>query len=372
MAHIDPDTIAGRLYEGTLDPGGWHAAIDSINQAVDGFRFHQITIDHARGAVVDSVASVANPVEVQIYEQHYAMVDDRLPIVTGLQVGQLMLDHEHFSPREMGRSPIYAEWLASLGMRHTMVLMQRSEGSLQEYVGFMRHLDQAAFGHRERTLALQLMPDLVRASRLRAHATQLARQAALGLAALNSLLQGVAMVDAHGRVQYTNAAADRILASADPLCSAYGMVGCTDSDAQVRLRALITAACRAPVKAGVLQLRSAQRRLTVTVLPVKPDHRLSAAAPSACREQPLALLVLGSTDAIASLAPSVVGDMLGLSPAETRLALLLAAGKTIKDFAAVEGTSWHTARTHLKNLMRKTGAHRQADVVGLLQSLRLG
>ncbi len=32
----------------------------------------------------------------------------------------------------------------------------------------------------------------------------------------------------------------------------------------------------------------------------------------------------------------------------------------------------HSVRSDLKNLMRKTGAHRQADVIGLLQSLRLG
>ena len=372
MAPHDPTAIAGQLYEGALDPGGWHAAIDAINQAVEGFRFHQITVDHALGMVVDSVASPSQPEDVETYERHYAMVDDRLPIVMGLKVGQIMLDHEHFSPRAMAHSPIYAEWLASLGMKHTMVLMQRSEGSLQEYVGFMRHLDQVAFGPRQRALAQQLMPDLVRASRLRAHAAQLARQAALGLSALNSLQHGIAVVDVRGRIHYTNAAADRIFATAAPLRSAHGMVECADGDARDRLRALIAAACRTPAKAGALQLQMALRRLTITVLPVKPDHRLSATAPSACREQPLALLVLGSPDSVASLDPAVVGDMLGLSPAETRLALLLASGKTIKDFAAIESTSWHTARSHLKNLMRKTGAHRQSDVVGLLQSLRLG
>ncbi len=52
------------------------------------------------------------------------------------------------------------------------------------------------------------------------------------------------------------------------------------------------------------------------------------------------------------------GGMLGLLPTEARLALLLASGKTVKDFVAIEGVSWHTARSHLKNILRKTGCHR--------------
>ncbi len=32
--------------------------------------------------------------------------------------------------------------------------------------------------------------------------------------------------------------------------------------------------------------------------------------------------------------------------------------------------SWHTARSHFKNLMRKTGCHRQVELVRLLQSLQ--
>ncbi len=63
-------------------------------------------------------------------------------------------------------------------------------------------------------------------------------------------------------------------------------------------------------------------------------------------------------------------EALGLSPSEARLAVLLATGRTVKDYARIEGCSWHTARTHMKNLMRKTGCHRQVELVGLLQSLQ--
>jgi DNA-binding CsgD family transcriptional regulator len=58
--------------------------------------------------------------------------------------------------------------------------------------------------------------------------------------------------------------------------------------------------------------------------------------------------------------------LLGLTDAEARLALALAQGQSLKQFAAVQGCTWHTARTHAKNLMRKTGVHRQAELARLV------
>ena len=83
----------------------------------------------------------------------------------------------------------------------------------------------------------------------------------------------------------------------------------------------------------------------------------------------MALIVATKPGALADLDHSLVGEMLGLSPAEARLALLLAAGKTVKDFAAVQGCTVNTARAHLAHLLHKTGCRRQVELVGVLQAL---
>ncbi|WP_369641754.1 helix-turn-helix transcriptional regulator [Acidovorax sp. A79] len=344
--------------------------MDAFNHAVGGFKFHQLALDHQLGTVVDSVASggIDDAEAVATYEQHYAMTDERLPVVMGLCQGQAMLDHEHFSARDMSRSAIYAEWLASLGMKHTMVLMQRVEGTVQEYVGFMRHRDQRPFGDADRRLAQQLMPDLLRATRLRAQARPLARQAALGLAALDALPHGIAVVDAQCRVQHGNAAAARLLARDGSIGVRYGRLHCRDGASQARWQALVAAACAGagPTAAGAIRPDGGLSRLVVTVLPLKAGHA------AALRQVPMALVVLVDPDAPGGLTPGLLADMLGLSPTEARLALLLASGKTVKDFAAIQGCTWNTARAHLAQLLRRTGCRRQAELVGLLQSLRLG
>ena len=361
--------IAGLLYEGVLSTEDWHGAMDDFNRALGGFKFHQLTVDHQMGTVIDSVASggIDDAEAVATYEQHYAMTDERLPVVMGLRQGQAMLDHEHFSAREMSRSAIYAEWLASLGMKHTMVLMQRVEGRVQEYVGFMRHVDQRPFGDADRYFAQQLMPDLLRASRLRAQAQPLARQAALGLAALDTLSQCIVVVDAQCRVHHANAAAERLLAQRGPMSVRHRQLQCNEGASQARWQALVAAACASggAAAAGGIHPVGGPPYLVVTVLPLKASHR------AALRQVPMALVLLVDPETPGGLTPGLLADMLGLSPAEARLALLLASGKTVKDFAAIQGCTWNTARSHLTNLLGKTGCRRQVELVGLLQALRV-
>ena len=102
---------------------------------------------------------------------------------------------------------------------------------------------------------------------------------------------------------------------------------------------------------------------TLHVLPLHPGHPLARAH----WERPHALLVWAHSHT----APRAteLAATLGLTETEARLALTLAQGLSLKDFAQAQGCSWHTARTHIKNLMRKTGLHRQQDVAVLVRGL---
>ena len=353
-----------------LSPQDWYDGMEAFQAAVGCMNFHQLTLDLQQGTVtvLESIANLNNEKAVETYEQHYALIDERVPIATRLGQGQMMLDHEHFSDRHMSRSALYADCLAPQGMKYTMGLMLRVEGVVQECVGFMRAVDRPHFSNAERDFALHLVPDMIRATHLRSRAGPLARHAALGLAALDTLPQGIAVVDAQCRIQYANPAAERLLARPGAMRVRHGCLSCHDGNAQARWQSIVGAACarHGTGMAGALQPAPGARSLVVTVLPINARH------PLALHQAPMALAVLTDPAAPGGLDPRLIGEMLGLSPTETRLALLLAAGKTIKDFAAAEGMSWHTARSHIKNLMRKTGCRRQVELVGLLQALRIG
>ncbi len=354
-----------------MSPSDWHAGLDALRCALGAAVFHYFTLNQPDAWVSDSLDNQANiglhSKKLREYEDHYVANDLRMAILSAMPTGQLMLDHEHISAREMSRNAFYADFLGAFGFRNTLGVQVRKEGTAADFLGFLRESDRPQYGEAEKALMNRLMPDLMRAAHLRAHAGQLARQAALGLAALDKLPQGLAVVDASCHMHYGNPAAERLLNGGGLLQCRNGYVYCADATSQAQLKECIQSACRpsGERKASALCLGADGAKLVVTVLVLK-ETMAAVRSPA-----PLALLVMADPARPSGLDPTLIGEILGLSPTETRLALLLTTGKTIKDFAMAEGCSWHTARAHLKNLMRKTDCRRQMDVVCLLQSLQL-
>ena len=61
--------------------------------------------------------------------------------------------------------------------------------------------------------------------------------------------------------------------------------------------------------------------------------------------------------------------MLGLTTAESRVAVFLAEGRTVPDVAADSERAENSIRTHLKRIHRKLGVSRRADLVRLVLSV---
>ena len=83
----------------------------------------------------------------------------------------------------------------------------------------------------------------------------------------------------------------------------------------------------------------------------------------------LAALVLIRDPDANRLDPEVVGDILGLSVAESRVAVLPGTGRSVRDIARELHRSENTVRWTLKNVLAKTNSTRQADLVRLLVQL---
>ncbi|HXW72551.1 MAG TPA: LuxR C-terminal-related transcriptional regulator [Methylocella sp.] len=65
----------------------------------------------------------------------------------------------------------------------------------------------------------------------------------------------------------------------------------------------------------------------------------------------------------------LVQSLFDLTPAEARVARSLAAGETIDTIASARGVTRNTIRTHVRNVLEKTGCHRQAEIVALLAAI---
>jgi DNA-binding CsgD family transcriptional regulator len=182
-------------------------------------------------------------------------------------------------------------------------------------------------------------------------------------------------VDGQGRVLHMNRTAEAFTAADGPCRVVQGHLNFVATTEQARFAALAAAACaqaaasrKAVVRlpaAGAFRVVAAVPALAVSVIPLKASHPLAA-----FRQRHLALVVFsGAGTASVGVDTLVARELWGLTATEARLVLALVAGQPLKAFAEAEGCSWHTVRTHLRNILRKSGCRRQVDLVQVVQSL---
>jgi DNA-binding CsgD family transcriptional regulator len=82
-----------------------------------------------------------------------------------------------------------------------------------------------------------------------------------------------------------------------------------------------------------------------------------------------ALLTFASVEPRSGPKPSVLVKLFGLTPAEAKLASLMAEGISVEQAAEALEISRETARNHLKAVFAKTATHRQGELVALLNGL---
>ncbi len=63
-----------------------------------------------------------------------------------------------------------------------------------------------------------------------------------------------------------------------------------------------------------------------------------------------------------------VRSLFALSPKEAQIATALAAGRSLKEAAAMHNVRFTTARSYLENIFRKTGVRQQSQLVALLKT----
>jgi DNA-binding CsgD family transcriptional regulator len=82
-----------------------------------------------------------------------------------------------------------------------------------------------------------------------------------------------------------------------------------------------------------------------------------------------ALLTLTAIEPRAAPKPAVLSKAFGLTPAEARVASIVAEGLNPERAAEVLGISRTTARNRLQAIFAKTGTHRQSELVARFSSI---
>jgi DNA-binding CsgD family transcriptional regulator len=175
---------------------------------------------------------------------------------------------------------------------------------------------------------------------------------------------GLVVVDQNRRIRFCNAAAERALVRGDGLYWRNGVLHGRHSHDDVALARLIReAALQTGLRGGGMRVTRGGEDpdLALIVTPFPPDLlRLVGAA------TPQALIT------ITELAPRPppesrhIAELFGLSKAEAELAIGLLEGKQVEEIALERHVALSTVRSQLRSILRKTGLHRQGELVQLL------
>ena len=189
-------------------------------------------------------------------------------------------------------------------------------------------------------------------------------------AVLDQLSVGVVPTDQGERIAHTNTAADSLLQDASAVYRSGDRLSARDpASARDLSKAIAVAAAGTTLDdAGsslIVSLKgTADRDLVAWVLPLDRGLRQEMAADFSAR---VAIFVRDMEDTSPFPAELFVRRY-GITPAESRVMMLLVQGMTVSEIADNLGISIPTAKTHLARLLAKTGTSRQADLVRLAMS----
>jgi DNA-binding CsgD family transcriptional regulator len=85
--------------------------------------------------------------------------------------------------------------------------------------------------------------------------------------------------------------------------------------------------------------------------------------------RPVAMLIFYHPASAPSIDASLLYAVFGLTPAECRIATLLAEGMSLKQIAQAQGTQHDTVRKQLRSIYQKTSTNRQPELIRLLLHL---
>ncbi len=227
--------------------------------------------------------------------------------------------------------------------------------------------DRNRFGAAEQDYLWQLARHLSQAAVLGDRLEQERRRGdALG-STLEKLRYGVALCEASGRLIWASSRARELLAQHPAFRASESRIACaTQRDTRI-LEGLfnLTVASGSPLQAAQRVAIGIRRGSPLHCIAV-PLEEKAGAMPSesgAGKWGGRIALFLSSPGLEPELDPEALQQLLGLSPAEARVAVAICSGTTIKEYAALRGVSEGTVRFQLKQVLAKSGTGRQVDFV---------
>lgn len=356
------DKARARLGEAVLDPLLWPELMEGLSRAVGAAGAGLLQSD-ATTPDIPRTPDVAEMI-TSYFENGWHTRDIRaragFPLL--LAGARVVADDDVVTPEQIHSSSFYNESLLPFGLQW-FAAVGFWAGSSFWALSFQRTRRQGAFLAPEKRILAELSQHLTEVATL---SDTVGRIALLGsTSALDLVQQPAVSVDRRGAILQTNAVSEAIW-DADIAVSNNRLV-LADSWARSALEHLFDQLARpdpAPLRGSepIVVRRRVRPPVLLRALPVPPAARSPFLGARA-------ILTLTSLEPNPRPAAALLAKTFGLTPAEAKLAAILANGTSLETAAEELGISRETARNRLKSVFLKTATHRQSQLVALLARL---
>ena len=367
------DRILASLHEATLDDSQWSATSALIDAAVGSQGNSLIVGAGPPDALQISFVGLhyrgeRRPDLEREYLSVYHPIDEGIPRFRQLPDSRIVHTTALYTTQELQTSVAYNEGLRRLHGQNSLRvrLAVPAGGHISWSLG-----DPVAGGDwagPPLALLTGLLPHIRQFVRVR---QALVGAGALGTAATDLLetpRMGVLYLDRRGQVLAANDRARALLRHGTGLSDQGGRLRARTPAAHARLARLLAGALpssSASAVSGSMLLPRAPEGPPV-VVHVKP---VGVPPPDYGAAHVAALVLLVEPGHPARLDPGLVATTLGLTRAESQVAVGVAAGQTVRELAETTGRQVSSIHWHLKRIYRKLGLARQAELGQLVRSI---
>jgi DNA-binding CsgD family transcriptional regulator len=356
------------VHQAASSNGDWRTFLQQLTQIVGGCVLPGLFVT-LRGSKASFFAAEIEPDPAwkRAFDEHFIRLDVRRPLIQALPQGSVFVGQRLLPDREFVRTEFYNDFLRPQGLFHIAGGVPINDQCRVVVLRVIRRRRDRPFAPRELRPIHLLLPHLRQALLLGEELFAARAQATAQMDVLDRFAAGVLTVAKSGRVLALNQAARAIIARKDGLClNAQGHLEAFRPSADQHLQRAISAALAPPLAGDTpsqplcLARPSGRRPLALLVAPVR-SARFRDMVDGA---QAIVFVM----DPEIRLAPPVqhVCMHLGVTPAEAKLLIALAQGKSVASAAEELEISVHTARTQLKAALSKTAARRQGELIRLV------
>lgn len=339
--------VVDAIYDAIDDEQAYQALPSAVAEAFGTTSAWLVDVNLTVGTAAVTAAHNLFSDHLDTYGAHYAAVDPWMAAGRGLTPGRAYAMERFVPTAHFMECEMYRDFILPMGAdtRHALCAIL---GDTAETTAISLHRWGArGFEVEDEALLQALVPHLARMARSRRRLATIAGDADCLARLFDSGADGVILCDGDACVKHRNAAA-AALQGAGVIAITDGRFAWAGPGARRIAAAVRAAAARAVC--GVIDLERGGRAYRIAIDSL-PGRRGMVTVTIRDRAAYVARQVDAATCAF------------GLSPAEARLVLNLAFGRSPEEHARLRGVSMPTVRSQLRSVLAKTGTARQAELV---------